>query len=641
MIRRDDLHALLYLLRRFLKPYWKLTILLVGLSLGAAFMLSLQPLAVAPLMNTVLTTTTPPARSLAELDLNNLGATILQFLPSTYTEQPLSLVLILIGLYILLATGSALLQFASYLLSVWIVSSARHDMHVGLYRQLMSFSMSFFVHQKTGDVVSRFTNDTNETIQSLDLALRQALQSVVQVLVYGTLLFRTNVQLAFTTLIVSLFHLGITRLLRDRMRERTADRFEMLAEVSTRAQETLLSIRVIKSFAAEQFEIQRLVDSANLLRKITMKYGFYKHVESPLRLIADALAIGAVLLLAFHEMQIGNITTTGFVLFVLLARQTITPVSVLAQSLLRMQEGLGSARRVLEMFQTQPDLEDGHREPSPFAESIRLEQVSFAYQPGLPVLKDINLDIRKGEVVAIVGPSGAGKSTLADIILRLYDPTSGRVTIDSVDVREFKQESYRKQFGVVSQESLLFNATVRENIVYGRPVPSEEEIFRAARIANADEFITALPQGYNTVVGDRGIRLSGGQRQRIAIARAIYANPAILVLDEATSSLDTQSERLVQQAIDRVLEHATAVVIAHRLSTIINADKIIVLSSGQIEAIASHEQLLEISPTYRQLYALQAAKEQNLHADTNGLEQPASETVDTERLNSMHEEIPL
>jgi len=228
------------------------------------------------------------------------------------------------------------------------------------------------------------------------------------------------------------------------------------------------------------------------------------------------------------------------------------------------------------------------------------------------VLEGVNLEIRKGEVVALVGPSGVGKSTLADLVLRFYDPGRGTITIDGRDLRGLRQEPYRRLFGVVPQEPLLFNATIRDNIAYGREGLSQDDIVRAARIANAHDFISEFADGYETVVGDRGVRLSGGQRQRVAIARAIVARPPILVLDEATSSLDSESERLVQQAIDRVIEGSTSLVIAHRLSTVLHADKIVVMGRGGVEAVGTHAALLATSETYGRLYRLQFAEEEPL-----------------------------
>jgi subfamily B ATP-binding cassette protein MsbA len=269
-----------------------------------------------------------------------------------------------------------------------------------------------------------------------------------------------------------------------------------------------------------------------------------------------------------------------------------------------MQATLAAATRVSELFARAPEVVDGAEAIVSFQDRIVLADVSFSYGAE-PVLDGVSFEIGKGELVALVGPSGVGKSTLADLILRFYDPTAGAITIDGRDLRALRQDAYRKLFGVVSQEALLFNATIRDNIAYGRTELSEEDVIRAARIANAHDFVAEFPDGYATLVGDRGVRLSGGQRQRVAIARAIVGRPPILVLDEATSALDSESERLVQQAIDRVIQGATSIVIAHRLSTVLHADKIVVLARGGVEAVGRHAELLAANETYARLYRLQ------------------------------------
>jgi subfamily B ATP-binding cassette protein MsbA len=259
---------------------------------------------------------------------------------------------------------------------------------------------------------------------------------------------------------------------------------------------------------------------------------------------------------------------------------------------------------VTDIFNTRSTIPEGIRKADQLKERIQIKGVDFAYEKNSPVLKNIDLTVNRGEMVALVGPSGSGKSTLADLILRFYEVEKGTIAYDGRDIREFTHESYRNNFGVVSQESLLFNATIRENIIYNRPL-NDENLSHAVWAANAEEFITALPEGLDTLVGDRGIRLSGGQKQRVAIARAVYGRPSILLLDEATSALDSESERAVQEAINRILKNMTAIVIAHRLSTITHADKIVVLTGGAIEAIGPHETVYEQSPTYRRLYNIQ------------------------------------
>ena len=365
-----------------------------------------------------------------------------------------------------------------------------------------------------------------------------------------------------------------------------------------------LTIRVVKSFAAEKFEKWRFGRDVKNVRHKTMRYVFSKHIEEPFRMMTDAIAIAVLIMMAFYALSQGRLTVAGFALFLVMGRQVIAPISLMATHVLAVSGMLGCAARVIEIFEVKNILPDGDNEAESLKDKISLSDVTFAYEKNRAVLENITLEIKRGELVAIVGPSGAGKSTLADIILRLYDPLSGHVTWDGRDLRQFTQESYRKNFGVVPQEALLLNTSVRVNIAYGRR-GGEDRIAKAIEIANADGFIKALPRGLDTMVGDRGTRLSGGQRQRIAIARAIYDQPSVLIMDEATSSLDSESERAVQTAIDRVIHQMTAIVIAHRLSTILNADKIVVIKDGRIEAMGPHARLLEESVTYKHLFGLQ------------------------------------
>ncbi|PYN30123.1 MAG: ABC transporter ATP-binding protein, partial [Candidatus Rokuibacteriota bacterium] len=374
-----------------------------------------------------------------------------------------------------------------------------------------------------------------------------------------------------------------------------------------RFQESILSIRVVKSFGAEAFELGRLRRALQAVVRVNVKFGAYKHAEEPARSVVNYLAEATLMALAAYELLAGRLAVPAFFLFLYVGRAVMVQVGLLGGAYTAIQTTLAASSRIDELFGLEPTVKDGPESIAEFRDRIALSDVAFDYG-GERVLSGVSFAIAKGDVVALVGPSGAGKSTLADLLLRLYDPVLGAITIDGRDLRTLQQASYRRLFGVVSQEALLFNATIRENIAYGRDGVSDADVVRAAQIANAHDFITELPEGYSTVVGDRGIRLSGGQRQRVAIARAIVGKPQILILDEATSSLDSESERLVQLAIDRVIQGTTSIVIAHRLSTVMRADKIVVVNRGTVEAVGTHAELLTTNEIYARLYRLQFAE---------------------------------
>jgi subfamily B ATP-binding cassette protein MsbA len=397
---------------------------------------------------------------------------------------------------------------------------------------------------------------------------------------------------------------ALTKSISSPIRRRAVDQFDAFSRLTASIQEILLGIRVVKSFGAEKYEMKRLIKDIGNIVRVNMRFGIFKHIETPVRETINTFVIGVIALFAAREVLLGNLTATGFFMFLYVGRSIIMPIANLGNTYTLIQTTLASSKRVFELFEEKPTLKDGSEPIDRFERSIEIRNVSFSYDK-TPALRNVTFDIIKGEMVALVGPSGAGKSTLTDLILRFYDPQVGRISIDGKDLRTLKLSKYRSLFGVVSQECLLFNATVRDNIAYGREGLTEEDIINAAKVANAHDFITRLPDGYESFVGDRGIRLSGGQRQRIAIARAVVGRPDILILDEATSSLDSESEKMVQEAINKIIKDTTAIVIAHRLSTVLNADRIVVLSDGAVEAIGTHDELLEKCPLYRKLYQIQ------------------------------------
>jgi subfamily B ATP-binding cassette protein MsbA len=611
-----DLRRFLWALRRYLAPYWPAVALLVLASYLAMGLGALLPVLLAPVLDLALggASGTAPGGgpvALSGLSLKNLGAAFFQWLGIRSVEHPFRAMALLCLAYVAVGFLKGWVDFAGYLLALWVRVRATAAMQMDLFRHLLSLSMRFFTTQRTGELVSRLDHDTRAATYGLETVAGKALTAPVFIALYGYLLLRTSPRLVAAALAAVVLHFAVTRAIRGPIRRLATDEFSAFAALVARFQEAITSIRVVKSFGAEALEARRLAATLRDVLRVNLKFGVYKHVEEPARAVANYVVEATILLLAAWELLAGRISPAAFFLFLYVGRAVMGQVSQLAGAWTQVQATLAASARLADLHALVPEVQDGPGAVAGFSDRITVDDVSFDYG-GERVLERVSLEIRKGEVVALVGPSGVGKSTLADLILRLHDPVSGRITLDGQDIRGFRQDSYRRLFGVVSQEALLFNATIRENIAYGREGLAEADIVRAARIANAHDFILEFPQGYDTLVGDRGVRLSGGQRQRVAIARAIAGRPAILILDEATSALDSESERLVQQAIERVIHGTTSLVIAHRLSTVLHAGKIVLLGRGGVEAMGRHAELLASSEAYGRLCRLQFSEAETL-----------------------------
>ncbi len=611
----EDFRRFASLLRRYLAPHWKVVALLLFTSYLGVTLAALFPVLMAPILDLALgggvATPGAGARGAGGLSLANLGVAFFRWIGVQTVENRFHAIVLLCLAYVAAGFLKGWLDFGTFLRAPWIRVRTTAELQMDLFGHLLGLSMRFFTQHRTGELVSRLETDARATTSGLETIVGNMLTAPVLIAFYGLLMVRTSPRLVIAALAAIGLHYAVTRFVRGPIRRLATDQFTVFAELATRFQEAILSVRVVKSLGAEAFERARVGRTMQEVLRVNVKFGVFKHVEEPARAVVNYVAEASILLLAAYELLAGRLTAPTFFLFLYVGRAIMQQVGMLALAYTQIQGTLAAATRIEELFARRPEVEDGPASIETFEDRIVLSDVAFAYDAE-PVLEGVNLEIRKGEVVALVGHSGVGKSTLADLVLRFYDPTRGSITIDGRDLRGLRQEAYRRLFGVVPQEPLLFNATIRDNVAYGREGLSQDNIVRAARIANAHDFISEFPDGYDTVVGDRGVRLSGGQRQRVAIARAIVARPPILVLDEATSSLDSESERLVQQAIDRVIEDSTSLVIAHRLSTVLHADKIVVMGRGGVEAVGTHAALLAASETYGRLYRLQFAEEEPL-----------------------------
>ena len=609
------------LIRRFIAPYYKGYLSLAVLFNILSALLNLVAFAlVMPILNILFqieerVTTYIPFSSLdlttqagwsqmKEVVTNNFGYFVSQLIET----EGASYTLIILGVYLVLMT--LLKVGATYLGGFFLVpirTGVVRDLRNQLNAKILALPLGFFSEERKGDVLARITGDVGEVENSVMSSLDLLLKNPILIFVYlGSMLVISWQLTLFVFLVLPIAGFVMGRVGKS-LKRTSLEAQNQWGQLISQVEETLGGLRIVKAFTAEEFVDKRFRDSNEEYRQTVIGVNRRQLLAHPVSELLGTATIAIVLWYGGSLIlnQDSSIDASTFIYYLVIFYSLINPLKDLSKGAYAIRRGMGSMERVDRILQAESTITDpAHPKPVVFNEAIRLEKVSFRYAEEW-VLRDVDLTIRKGQTVALVGHSGSGKSTLVDLIPRFYDVVEGRITIDGTDIREVAVADLRRLMGNVNQEPILFNASVFENIAFGVEGATLEKVRQAAEVAHADEFINEMPAGYDTNIGDRGGKLSGGQRQRLSIARAIYKNPPILILDEATSALDTKSERLVQSALDHLMEGRTTIVIAHRLSTIIHADVICVVDDGRIVEQGTHDELLALGGYYAKLHAIQ------------------------------------
>lgn len=476
-----------------------------------------------------------------------------------------------------------------------------------VFKKLTSLSVDFFSKSKAGNIISIITNDIAVVNRTAIMPITDILREMTQIIIFLTLLLTISSYLtliAFSTSVISLLILQLAM----KYLKRYATRMQnAMADYTSSLQETLSGIRVVKAYNAEETANKSFMKQTLRYVQSAVKHRKVIQIIPSVNEIFAILALSVVLFVGGTQVFEGSMKSDDLFLFIVILFSILSPISIVVNNISQFQHGLVAAERVFGILDQKTTVQSGTEEVTSFEEKLELKNVSFAYNLE-PVIKGASVELAKNKKIALVGSSGCGKSTMLDLLIRFYDPNEGEILLDGRNIKDFTLESYRSLFGIVAQETMLFNDTVANNIRFGMESAGIEEVMEAAKLSNAYNFIMNMENGFDTYVGDRGVLLSGGERQRIAIARALLANPRILIFDEATSALDAESEKIVQEAIDVSLKDRTAVIVAHRLATIINCDEILVFDQGEITERGTHSELLEKNGVYRKLYDIQFAQ---------------------------------
>jgi len=545
--------------------------------------------------------------------LNNLYFYVSDF---TATYGASATLFMLAGVMILFTALKTSCYFGSNAIMIPISTGIVKEIRCRIYNKILSLPIGFFTEERKGDIIARITGDVSEVENSIIASLSMLIKDPILIVIYFAFLTWLSPEMMLFTILFAPAFVWVMGLIGKKLKRSSLEAQALWSDTMSQVDETLGGLRVIKAFNAEKTMRQRFQDVTDRMRRKVARVSIRQATAHPVSeflgtvMIMVVLCVGGVMIISGKSFLGGGkfIDAPTFIYFLVMLYAVIEPIKELSRATYGVRKGLASMERINKVLEAENPIKDPQN-PLPltgFEKSIRLEHVSFSYEDGKPILKDIDLEIPRGKMIAIVGESGAGKSTLVDLIPRFWDVSGGRITIDGKDIREISLKDLRALMGNVNQEPILFNDTIWGNIAFGVEGASEADVVAAAKVANAHDFIMQKEEGYQTNIGDRGSKLSGGQRQRLSIARAILKNPPILILDEATASLDTESERAVQDALDHLMSTRTTIAIAHRLSTIRHADEIIVLHEGRMVERGKHEELIALGGYYKKLYDMQA-----------------------------------
>jgi subfamily B ATP-binding cassette protein MsbA len=568
-----------------------------------------------PLLNVLFNQTTHEAISKPEFSLS------IDYLKDTFNYQFFNIVdhggkLEALKFVCLVIFFSVMFSSLFKFLSQKVLTSMRtyliYNLRKELFQKLTKLNLGYYSNQRKGDLMSSLSNDIQEVENSIVSSVQVVMREPLMLIGFFVLLLSISVKLTLFTLLLLPISFGLIAEITKRLKRDAKQSQGLLGNLLSIIDESISGIRIIKAFNAQGFVNQKFDHENSAYTRLLKSIVNKRELASPL---SEFLSVGVLTIIIFYGGKLvltneGSLTGSQFITYIALYSQVLVPAKSISSAITNIQRGLASGERIIAILDTNIDIHDAENalDINSFNQSIEYKNVSFAYIKGDDgyALKNVSVKIEKGKTIALVGRSGGGKSTFVDLLPRFYDVSSGSILIDGVDVRQISQNSLRSNMGIVTQESILFNDTIYNNIAFGLNNAKEEDVINAARIANAHEFIIKSENAYQTNIGDRGTKLSGGQKQRLSIARAVLRNPAILILDEATSALDTESEKLVQEALSNLMKNRTSIVIAHRLSTIVNADEILVLDKGEIVERGNHQQLITYDSFYKRLYEMQS-----------------------------------